>query len=76
MKMKMVKRYDPSDRRTLVSVVLSLHEDKSNPCVAHNHDLDLIDTMKINSFVMRVAGEQVAQGYKVAWVHRVIKGVK
>ena len=74
-KLKMVKHYSASDVSILMSVVLSLHEDKAH-CVTHNHTMDFMDVIKINSFVMGIAGEQVAQGYEVAWVHRVLKGVK
>ena len=68
--MKMVKSYSMSDPdNTLLSVPLSLHEDKAH-CMIHNHTLDFMDSVKINGFVMAIGGEQVA------WVHRVMKGVK
>lgn len=63
--MKMVKYYSQSDRSILVSVVLSMHENKTH-CLSHNHTLDFMNTIKTNSFVMGIAGEQVAQGCEVA----------
>ena len=75
MKMKMVKHYSSFDRSILVLIVLSLHEDKAH-CVTHNHTLDFMNAIKINSFVMGVVDEQITQEYEIAWVHRVLKGVK
>ena len=75
MKMKIVKQFSVKEPKVLESVVLSLHVDKAN-CLTHNHTREFSDTIKINSFVMDAAGEQVAQGYEVAWVNRILQGVK
>lgn len=64
-KLKMVKHYSPSDVSILMSIVLSLHEDKAH-CKTHNHTLDFMDVIKINSFVMGIAEKQMAQEYEIA----------
>ena len=74
-KLKMIKQFSLKHPITLQSVNISLHTDK-NSCSTHNHTLDFIDTLKINSYIMNAVGEQVAQGYEVSWVHRILQGVK
>ncbi len=76
MKLKMVKSFSQSDHGILMSVEISLHLDKKNPCQQHNHEADYVDQCKINSFVMNAAGLVVASGWEVASVHSNLKGVK
>ena len=72
----MVKSFSQSDRNILLSVELSLHLNKKDPCQQHNHEADFVDQCKINSFVMDTVGGAVAAGWEVYSVHRNIKGVK
>ena len=58
MKIKMIKHYNLFDRNILISIVLSLHENKTH-CVTYNHTLDFINAIKINFFVMSVVDKQV-----------------
>ena len=74
-KLKMLKQFN-IDTDLLESVSLSLHIDKKNPCSTHNHTLDFIDTIEVNSYIMHAAGQQVALGYEVADIYRILVGVK
>ena len=76
MKIKMVKTYSQSDHSILLSISLSLHIDKKHACWEHNHQQDYLDQVKINSFVMNIAGKAVSQRYEVHSVRSNLKGVK
>lgn len=77
MKMKIIKRFDVDDvDKPLVSISLSIHTDRKNPCSTHNHQLDFVDLVKCNSYIMNAAGQQVAFGYEPADIYRVLVGVK
>ena len=76
MKLKMMKRFNPNDTNQLESVTLLLHTEEKDPWSIHNHSLDFADTVKINSYIMDAAGQQVALGYEPAHIHRVLIGVK
>ena len=58
MKMKMIKHYSLLDRSILISIALFIYQERGKaPCLTHNHTLDFMDIIKINSFVMGIAGE-------------------
>ena len=73
MKLKMVKHWLGEE---LLTVTLSMHEDKKNPCSEHNHTFEYVDIIKLNSAIKSSAGDEVAKGYAPAIVHRNLKGVK
>lgn len=60
MKLKIMKTYSQSDHSVLLFIEISLHADKKYPCYKYNHDQDFLDLIKINSFVMNIAGKAVA----------------
>ena len=76
MKLKMIKTYSQSDDSVLLFIEISLHIDKKHPCYEHNHTQDFLDLIKINSFVMKIAGKVVSQGVDVCSVHSILKDVK
>ena len=80
MKLAMTKRFDETTDN-LMSVELNCHFNKKLDCDAinqrqHNHSLELLDNIKINSALKIIAGEEVAKGYTSAAVNRNMQGVK
>ena len=57
----------------LLRVEISLHVDKKEASFQHNHDLDML---KINSYVMRVVGTEIARGWEASRLRRLLFGVK
>ena len=75
MKLAMIKHFDESDN--LLTVTLNCHVSKKNDAVnEHNHTLEYLDTIKINSAIKLSAGQEVAKGYTPAVVNRNMQGVK
>ena len=58
-KLKMVKQFLSTDPTTLTSVSLSLHQDKKdeNQCFEHNHTLEYMDHIKLNSHIRATAAD-------------------
>ena len=73
MKLKISKQYTGSE---IVTVTLSLHEDRKNPCSQHHHTAEFVDILKINSGVKNTAAAEVSKGYAPAAVNRNLQGVK
>ena len=76
MKLKLSKHYTDSTGSELMTVVLSLHLDRKNPCSEHNHTAEYVDILKINSGVKNTAATEVSKGYAPAVVNRNLQGVK
>ena len=74
MKLKMIKKF--SGER-LTEVVLNRHQGRGkNACLEHNHQLEYIDMIKINSAVRSTAATEVSKGYAPCDVNRNLQGVK
>ena len=78
MKLNMYKLFD--EKNQLVSVQLVRNELKSRGkeeiCYTHNHTLEYLDIIKINSKVKNTVGTEVAKGYRPSDINRNIQGVK
>ena len=78
MKLAIIKQFDEASN--LVSVSLGLHLNKklddSMDQRQHNHSLEFLDDVKINSAIMLVAGQEVAKGYAPAVVNKNMQGIK
>ena len=67
MKLKVVSIFQLEENiePTLVRYEISRYIDSTNPCYEHNHVMDSMDRLKINSYMMVVAGRLVVQGHDV-----------
>lgn len=73
MKLAMIKQFDEAEN--LKTITLKCHEDKKL-CRFHNHTLEFMDTIKLNSAVKLAAGQEIAKGYAPSVVNRNLQGVK
>lgn len=73
MKLVIMKQFDKS--RNLLTVTLNCHTDK-NQCRFHNHTLEYLDSIKINSAIKGTAGKEVAKGHASFAVNRNMQEVK
>ena len=76
MKLAMIKQFDEANN--LLSVILSLHLSKKSDVdqSQHNHTLEFLDDVKINSAIKLAAGQEVARGYAPAVVNKNMQGIK
>lgn len=78
-KLAMIKRFDEATDN-LVFVVLSCHINKKLDSHInqrqHNHSLEFLDNIKINSALKITAGQEVVKGYTPAAVNRNMQGVR
>ena len=74
MKLMMIKQFDSESSDNLLTVTLNRHE--KSDCLEHNHTAEYLDTIKINSDVRLIAGQEVSKGYTPAVVNRNMQGVK
>ena len=72
MKLAIIKQFDEASN--LLKVFLKLHVNKKlNNSVEqrqHNHTLEFLDDVKINSAIRFVAGQEMAKGYTPAVVNK------
>ncbi|KAL2047152.1 hypothetical protein N7G274_001171 [Stereocaulon virgatum] len=78
MKLKMVKQFSSINPDILLSVSLSLHQDKKdeNQCFEHNHTLEYIDHITLNSFIQTTAADLIEHGYAPASIKQILTGIK
>lgn len=69
----MNKQFD--DSQNLLTVKLDCHTSQKSSQV-HNHTLEFLDSIKINSAIKLTAGKEVAKGYAPSVVNRNMQGVK
>ena len=77
-KLAMIKQFDEINE--LLTVTLSRHVNKklddSVNQLQHNHILEVVDNIKINSAIRLTAGKEVAKGYTPGDVNRNMQGVR
>lgn len=79
MKLVMVKTFDATETDRVLTVTLDLHLSKKlelSHQSQHNHSLEELDGIKINSALKITAGGEVAKGYTPAVVNRNMQGVQ
>ena len=78
MKLNIYKLWN--EKNQLVSVELSRNELKSRGkeevCYTHNHTLEYLNIIKVNSKLKNSVGTEVAKGYRPSDINRNIKEVK
>lgn len=78
MKLAMIKQFDEINE--LLAVTLSCHVNKklddSVNQLQHNHILEAVDNIKINSAIRLTAGKEVAKGYTPGDVNRNMQGIR
>lgn len=57
-------------------VGLSLHQDRINSCLQHDHSAEYIDTVKINSDVKSTAAAEISKGNASAISIKIFKEPK
>lgn len=77
-KLTIIKQFDEANN--LLSVALGRHFNKKLDDFVdqrqHNHTLEFLDDVKINSAIKSAAGQEVAKGYAPAVVNKNIQGIK
>ena len=78
MKLKMIKQFLSTDKDTLTSVSLSLHQEKKdeNQCFQHNHTLEYMDHIKLNSHIRATAAAEIKHGYTASSVKKLLTSIK
>ena len=78
MKFKVVSIFQLEEdiKPTLVRYKISLSIDSKTPCYEHNHTMDFMDRLKINSYIVGLAGRLVVQGHAPADVFCLLRNTK
>lgn len=78
--MKLTKYYDPYEgdvEPPFHRVQISLHKTRGSDLYRrHDHTLDYVDSIKLNSALKSATGTKVARGYKVSIIKNNLKGTK